>query len=133
MRYEPVGPAAAPLIKRYVLLRIWKLPRIYLHNICRSDYDRALHNHPWWFFSILLRGRYWEYLDKGDGKEEMKLRTAPSIVFRGLPISHRIELPINDSETSCWTLFITGPRVRPWGFFCEDGWRNSKGFEGCES
>jgi hypothetical protein len=31
-----------------------------VHNIKRSDYDRALHDHPWWNISIVLRGGYWE-------------------------------------------------------------------------
>src|SRR6266478_4256458 len=35
--------------------------RIYLHHIMRSDYDRAMHDHPWSFKSILLWGGYREH------------------------------------------------------------------------
>jgi hypothetical protein len=31
-----------------------------VHNIKRSDYDRALHDHPWWNISFVLKGGYWE-------------------------------------------------------------------------
>lgn len=31
-----------------------------VHNIKRSDYDRALHDHPWNNASFVLKGGYWE-------------------------------------------------------------------------
>lgn len=30
----------------------------------------------------------------------------------------------------CWTLFITGPKVREWGFHCPKGWRHWRDFCG---
>lgn len=33
---------------------------IRIHHVKRSDEDRALHCHPWWNVSWLLRGGYWE-------------------------------------------------------------------------
>lgn len=30
-----------------------KFGRIYLHHIIRSDHDRALHDHPWGFVSLI--------------------------------------------------------------------------------
>jgi hypothetical protein len=47
--------------------RWWVIPRnkffnIYLHHFLHSDDDRALHDHPWWNVSILLRsGSYVEH------------------------------------------------------------------------
>jgi len=35
-------------------------PRIYLHHILRSDKDRHLHDHPWDYSSIILKGGYFE-------------------------------------------------------------------------
>jgi hypothetical protein len=32
-----------------------------LHHILRSDDDRDLHDHPWSFLSIVLKGGYWEH------------------------------------------------------------------------
>ena len=37
----------------------------------------------------------------------------------GMP--HRIEIRGGEQ---CWTLFITGPRIREWGFHCPQGWRH---------
>lgn len=31
-----------------------------IHNVKRSDHDRALHDHPWHNASLVLRGGYWE-------------------------------------------------------------------------
>jgi hypothetical protein len=31
-----------------------------IHNVKRSDHDRALHDHPWNNCSVMLRGGYWE-------------------------------------------------------------------------
>lgn len=31
-------------------------------------------------------------------------------------------------EAACWTLFITGLKVREWGFYCPNGWRHWKLF-----
>lgn len=90
----------------------------YLHQFWRSDDDRALHTHPWLFnISILLRGTYLEHTAKG-----VRRREAGDIVFRWGAAAHRIEL----TDGPVWTLFITGPKVREWGFLCPQGfvhWR----------
>src|SRR5208282_805597 len=31
-----------------------------LHHILRSDEDRHLHDHPWPYVTIILKGGYWE-------------------------------------------------------------------------
>jgi hypothetical protein len=36
--------------------------------------------------------------------------------------AHRIELPVGSPT---WTLFLTGPVVRKWGFHCINGWRQA--------
>jgi hypothetical protein len=110
------------------LLRWWLIPRnrwfnVYLHQFRRSDDDRALHDHPWWNVSIVLSGCYDEVTPTGTRR-----RGAGSIVFRNATARHRLELPIiGGGITYTWTLFITGPRVREWGFWCPQGfihWRD---------
>src|SRR5271157_1654536 len=34
---------------------------VYLHQILKSDEDRHFHDHPWSFFSFLLKGSYREW------------------------------------------------------------------------
>lgn len=62
---EVIYANGKPYLFRYF---IWKpenknLGRIYLHNIVQSDDSRALHDHPWRFTSLILKGGYWEYGD----------------------------------------------------------------------
>ena len=108
------------------MLRWWILPRnnwfgVYLHKFLHDDDDRALHDHPWWFISIMLKGGYEEYIQ---GKKlEVRRRSVPSIAFRRGCHKHRVVLH-RDSEgrsIPCWTLVITGPRTRIWGFWCPNG------------
>lgn len=110
------------------MLRWWIIPRnrwfnIYLHQIRKSDDDRALHDHPWANCSIVLKGGYNEVTPKGTF-----WRRPGSIVFRRATARHRLELPVrNGGINYCWTLFITGPWQRSWGFWCPQGfvhWRD---------
>lgn len=105
------------------LRRWWLIPRnrwfnVYLHHFMRSDDDRALHDHPWWNLSILLDGRYVEHTIDAGGINRRAERHAGQMKFRRACAAHRIELV----DWPCWTLFITGPRLRDCGFHCRRGW-----------
>lgn len=115
-----IGPKDSPYLRRW-----WVIPRnrwfnIYLHNILHDDDDRALHDHPWANMSLVLKGGYWEVTPTGKF-----WRGRGSIVFRRATEAHRLALSW-DSRTTygspCWTLFITGPVVREWGFHCRTHW-----------
>lgn len=101
------------------LLRWWVIPRnplfnVYQHYFMRSDDDRARHTHPWLFnVSILLHGTYREWTTDTEYRDYH----TGAIRFRWGPAPHRIEL----IDGPVWTLFITGPRVRHWGFLCPQG------------
>ena len=112
------------------MLRWWVIPRnrvfnVYLHEFRRSDDDRALHDHPWWNCSVLIEGRYIEHTIRNGGIEYLVVRRPGSIVFRRARAAHRIALL--DGE-ACRSLFITGPRIREWGFHCRRGWVHWKKF-----
>ncbi len=118
-----VGGAGRPYLMRW-----WVIPRnpifnVYLHCFMRSDDDRALHTHPYLFnISWMLEGNYREWF-RWLGMTNFADRTAGQFKFRWGPAAHRIEL----TSGPCWTLFITGPRVRSWGFLCPRGfvhWRD---------
>lgn len=125
------------------LLRWWIIPRnrlfnLYLHEFRRSDDDRALHDHPWFNLSLLLRGCYIEHTIAAGGVHRRRRRLAGDIVARSPWHAHRIELVRRwlavleqdgfshqrvAGEVPCWTLFITGPVLRDWGFHCAlRGW-----------
>jgi len=121
------------------LNRWWVLPRnpacnVYLHEFCNNDDARALHDHPWGSVSLVLRGVYvevlpvtqgqapgWDYLPSG-------LRYVPrfpgEMIWRRARHRHRIEVGMGRA----YTLFITGPVLREWGFHCRAGWVPWKNF-----
>ena len=118
-----IGPSQAPGQPDY-LRRWFIIPRnrwfnIYLHRFGRSDDDRALHDHPWLFnCSIVLRGMLAEVTEcRGRhacwGQTRRGL-SAGDWRFRWGRAAHRLEL----RSAHAWTLFITGPRIREWGFYC---------------
>lgn len=116
-----IGDKAAPYLRRWFVIPRNRFLNIYLHNILRSDDDRALHDHPWASCSIILKGGYLEHMP-----ERVKWRTPGSITFRRASAAHRLVIV----GPGCWTLFITGPRIRQWGFHCPQGWRHWREFIG---
>lgn len=88
---------------------------VYLHRFSRSDDDRALHDHPWDNTTYVLSGGYIEHKDDG----EAVWRFEGSIVQRHARAAHRIELIKKQPVIS---LFVTGPKIREWGFHCPNGW-----------
>lgn len=119
--------AASVMVERepdYVIgndyLRRWYIvPRnpwanVYLHEFRRSDDDRALHDHPWDNTTLVLYGEYDEITPAGTFRRQVGDR-----VQRLATDAHRIAL-IDDAPAV--SLFITGPKVREWGFHCPQGW-----------
>ncbi len=115
------------------LLRWWVIPKnrwfnIYFHRFLRSDEDRALHDHPWWSASFILEGSYFEHVQ---GRETPHLRPQGHIGLRSGSALHRVELPRSEDtgeESPRWTMFLTGPKYRAWGFLCSKGWRHWETF-----
>lgn len=112
------------------LRRWWVIPRnrffnIYLHQFLHSDEDRALHDHMYANVSILLEGTYKEHSIAQGGVHRVQTYAAGNWKFRWPSQAHRIEI---EPGTETWSLFITGPRVRDWGFHCPKGWRHWKAF-----
>ncbi len=122
--------AGGPYLRRW-----WLIPRnrwfnVYLHHFMRDDDDRALHDHPWPWFSLLLSGEYVEHTIAAGGIHHRERRTTGSMKFSLPSRAHRIELRKRGGlPVGCWTLFVTGPVMRQWGFHCPDkGWRHWKEF-----
>ena len=120
-----IGGVENPYLRRW-----WAIPRnrwlnVYLHQFLRPDDDRALHDHPWLFnASWLLNGSYVEFTLNGK-----QLLSEHQWKFRRGAAPHRVMLHMDGGDyRPAWTLFITGPRVREWGFLCPRGWRHWKDF-----
>lgn len=113
-----IGPAANPYLFRWYLWPRNRRCNLYLHRFLRDDEDRALHDHPWWFVSLVISGSYAEVVPSGTVQ-----RHRFSIAFRRALHRHRVVLP-RDSRglpVPCWTIVLTGRRQREWGFWCPRG------------
>ncbi len=118
-----IGNRTDPLMIRYVLFRCDAFG-VYIHKFLRSDFERALHDHPWSFVAIILKGGYWEVHDQTiDGSEVKSHRRPGEVLVRSAEWRHRVQLPhrnVMDDSSECvpsWSLCIAGRRCRPWGFF----------------
>lgn len=126
-------------LSRWYLIPRNPIANIYLHRFTASDEDRALHGHPWASLSVLLKGELKEhtpavfiadilaidYDDWWEGKSNLLPVTIPKwrFKYRDKDYVHRLVL----KSESAWTLFMTGPRVQEWGFYCPKGfvhWRD---------
>lgn len=115
-----IGGWSRPYLLRWFVIPRNRVFNVYLHCFMRSDDDRALHDHPWANCSILLKGTYTEHTIAAGGIHHKEVLSAGAVRLRWTgKIAHRIEL----TAGPCWTLFLTGPRYRAWGFHCPDaGW-----------
>lgn len=114
-----IGNTDRPYMHRWFILPRNPVFNIYLHRIMRDDDDRALHDHKSFNLSIILRGGYWEQTKRG-----IRWWKIGSFVFRSPWKAHRLVVERNHlgEPIECWTLFITGPTLRTWGFHCPKGW-----------
>jgi hypothetical protein len=116
-----IGPADDAYLLRWYVIPRNRWFNIYLHHFKRSDDDRALHDHPWINMSILLTGSYLEHMPGGVVKLRHPWRPWAfwRLPMRRATAAHRVEL-IDGNPV--WTLFLTGPKIREWGFLCPQGW-----------
>jgi hypothetical protein len=130
-----------PYLLRYMLFRIGGCGREYpwlsarIHVFCSSDDDRAFHDHPWPFISIILRGQYDEIQPSNRvGRRLRKIgdefrwvrtltRRAGDIAYRRASTWHMVTI---EPGTKTITLVITLPQVQPWGFLVRHGTRRRK-------
>jgi hypothetical protein len=72
-----IGGDANPYLRRWYVIPRNPVFNIYLHEIVRSDEDRALHCHPWINLSILLEGSYVEHTIRAGGIHRPRRRARP--------------------------------------------------------
>jgi hypothetical protein len=108
----------------------WFPFNVVLHRILKSDPD-GLHDHPWPFSTIILKGGYWEVQPKNlswrpeqnPGKQpeiERVWRRPNGLRFRASSAYHRLELDREKAGGDTWTLFFMGPKMKEWGFLNEN-------------
>lgn len=129
-KYRLLDASAAEMLDGLWHIESSRLENAYIHRFIRSDEDRALHDHPWPWVTVLLDGSYWEHLpaDPNDpaGPTKREKRSPGDIVVRrDAARPHRIEI---DEGRPVTTLFLTAEKTREWGFWCSQGWRHWRDF-----
>ncbi len=116
---------------------------IRLHHWIGPDDDRAKHDHPWSFVTFVLRGGYTDASPcfacggngydavangafdctecKGTGEIREHLK-APAIQYRDAEHQHTV-FP---DDGGCWTVIVTGPKIRNWGFWVNGKFRSHR-------
>ena len=102
------------LVRWYVFLKDRKnFPfNITLHKVLVSD-EPTLHDHPWSWGALILKGGYWEHTPEG------KFWRGPgNIRFRSAKDLHWLELAKDKdgNEIPCWSIFYMGRKEKEWGF-----------------
>ena len=114
------------LIRYYVFLKERKhFPfNITLHKVLVSD-EPTLHDHPWGYATLILKGGYWEWIPIWNHTIPNTICGATK-VWRG-PGHFRIRKPsdlhwlelekdADGNEIPCWSLFFMGRKKKEWGF-----------------
>lgn len=131
-----LGDPECPLMCRWVIQSPWLSVRI--HHFYRSDNDRMLHDHPWWFITMPLSRH--GYLNEtycaacgGKGRgDDCKLDSISGCcvlcggsgrmfdrvrwlrpAYRPAGHIHAVKL----DKGPCWTFIVTGRKAHNWGFW----------------
>lgn len=113
-----------PYLERLIVFRCdWF--SVLLHKFVGGD-DECMHDHPWNFIAILLKGGYVEWTPVhahwlNGGVVEISRWYGPgSILYRPAAWTHRVDIL---QQKSVISLVIHGPKVRSWGFWTKlKGW-----------
>lgn len=115
-----------PYLERYYVFlkdRTWFPFNVFVHKFLKGDPD-DVHDHPWPYVTLILRGGYYEWTAEFDQNNfkvgETKHWRGPGH-FRICSANsfHRIELK---PGVTAWTLFMPGPQRREWGFLVNNKW-----------
>ena len=137
-----------PFLERWGL--VWdRLGGVYIHHIAAADPGMDLHDHPFAFVTIVVRGGYFErYCDTRQaalrpevvrgprhldhegrywGWRKIGDITQPNCVRRRrLPSVHFMPLHIAHQieavDKNTWTIVLRGPTRRRWGFYDRGRW-----------
>jgi hypothetical protein len=115
-----------PLLTRYYIFLKdrAKFPfNVFIHKFHKSDPD-DVHDHPWPYATLILKGGYYEWTPVFDGEgkkiaETCSWRGPGHFRFCSANSYHRIEL---DPNITAWTMFMPGPQKKEWGFLVKNKW-----------
>lgn len=103
---ERLGLPECPYLIRWRLETRFGSLRV--HHWLSNDDERAFHDHPWWFLTLVVKGSYTDSSPSGDDVLHFG-----SVRYR--PALH--QHTVYPGPDGAWTLMITGPQSRKWGFW----------------
>lgn len=124
---ETLGKEECPYLKRWRFQTPWFSVR--LHHFYRSDDKRAPHDHPFSFITLVLKGAYFDL-----GEQMVDHLRPGSLRYRPATHRHSVVVDYNDGTkfssrygrtNGVWTIILTGPMVRRWGFWVNGKFRKS--------
>lgn len=107
-----------------------KKGNIYLHHIIQPDVP-VLHDHPWDFQSTILHGGYDEVFHNNIFMHGKMYHGQGTAFVRSMTDQHYI----SDVQPDTWSLVLTGPVERNWGFWIDgefiphEDYRTHRGIE----
>ncbi len=123
-----IGSSDDPYMLRWFWIPRNRIFNVYVHRVLRDDDDRPLHDHPWASLSLMVEAGLLEEYQAGSQERHLRVIEPMQWVYRDAKFAHRLMV----RDAPALTVFITGPRVRQWGFLCHQGWRHWKDFVGAD-
>jgi hypothetical protein len=112
IRILSYGLEDCPYTTAYIL--DFKIFSIRFHRWTKSDDLRHYHDHPYNFYSILLKGSIVDRSAKGD-----EIRKKWRWWYCKAEHQHKVVV----RESPSWTFVVTGPRKRDWGYWVKGKFR----------
>jgi hypothetical protein len=91
--------------------------KLYLHKILKEDEDEHPHDHPWNFFSLILKGGYVESVN-----HLFHHRKPGSISYKKAEEYHKVLRLFSTT----YSLALVFGKKRTWGYRVGDGWVDFK-------
>jgi hypothetical protein len=109
---QNLGDPTCSYLRRWVLDCGWFSLRV--HHWISSDDDRYFHDHPWWYWTFCLFGGYTDVSEKGN-------QVIRPFTLHYFPAEHKHSVRVGIE--GAWTLLLTGPEKRVWGFWVDGKFR----------
>lgn len=111
-------------------LKRWRLLQtpwfsVFIHRMQVPDPGTDLHDHPWSFKSLVLKGGYLEVLaDTRRALRPQRARHRQRWSFAGIRLDQCHTVVSLDNGKPVWTLVFAGPTQRRWGFTVDGEWQD---------
>lgn len=87
---------------------------LYLHRFDAPDSRPTLHDHPWTFVSLMLRGGY---MERRLNPHTMQVDEAHRVRWINRVRASDAHAIMTLARVPSWSLLLVGPRVRTWGYW----------------